>query len=135
MTEPKPKPEPGTLVPSPSGHGMLRYGSKPGMNGGGGKPKDEIRRMLREWAFSKFDETPELLQKWGKLETGDKLRALDMALRYGVGTQVEAVTPEDVAATAQRMLAVLVDELTARGWPAADVQALAAKCARAALAD
>ena len=52
--------------------------------------------------------------------------------RPPLGTQTETVTPEDVAATAQRMLAVLVDDLTARGWPLPDVQALATKMANAA---
>ena len=129
------RPPLGSLVPAKNG-GQIRYGNAKGVyTGGPGRPKDQVRRMLRDWAYERFDDTPELAAKWADLKPDEKIRALDMALKYGVGTQTETVTPEDVAATAQRMLAVLVDDLTARGWPLPDVQALATKMANAAKGD
>ena len=75
------------------------------------------------------------LQSRIEATTDHQLKASEQALKYGLGTQTETVTPEDVAQTAQRMLAVLVDELVSRGWPLPDVQALAAKMASAAKGD
>src|SRR5574340_1143515 len=75
----------GSLVKPPHGHGMIRYGSRPGQNSNNrGRPKDEIRGMLRDWLWERFDETPELVQRWGTLDPEAKIRAMDMALEYGV---------------------------------------------------
>jgi len=121
-------------IPTKTG-GRLRYGSLPGQNAGAGRPKDKIRKMLRDWVWEKWSETPELALRFAELEPDEKLRALDMALRYGVGTQTETVSADEMRDQAKRMLDVLVDELVTRGWSLADVQALATKMAVAASND
>src|SRR6185437_9022142 len=62
-----------------------------------------------------------------------QLRANEQALKYGLGTVTETVSIEDMQAQAQQMLDVMVNELTAKGWSVADVQALAMKMADGAL--
>jgi len=64
-----------------------------------------------------------------------RLKASEQALKYGLGVQTEAVSPEEIQAQAKRMLDVLVDDLVTRGWSLADVQALATKMAVAASND
>lgn len=96
---------------------------------GPGRPREHIRATLRQH----LDETmlTAVLEEWRAGKT-TALQVAEFLGRYGLGTQTETVTPEDVAQTAQRMLAVLVDELVSRGWPLPDVQALATKMANAA---
>jgi len=76
--------------------------------------------MLRGFAWEKF---PDLMAKWDKLTEDQQAKVLEIALRYGLGTQTEAVAPEDIRAEANRMLAelcrILMDE---EHWPTAKVQ-------------
>ena len=127
MTE-SDKPTGVRLVPQPHG-GAIRTGGNPGNAGGLGRPREHIRATLRQH----LDETmlTAVLEEWRAGKT-TALQVAEFLGRYGLGTQTETVTPEDVAQTAQRMLAVLVDELVSRGWPLPDVQALATKMANAA---
>jgi len=66
---------------------------------------------------------------WARVEDAvqasvdQRLKAIEQMLRYGLGTQTEAVAPEDIKAEANRMLAelcrILMDE---EHWPTAKVQ-------------
>lgn len=128
--KPVEKPEPGSLVPGRNG-GLIRVGSKPGMNrGGSGRPRDELRAMLRDFAWEKF---PTLYAKWKDMDVDQRARVVELGLRYGLGTQTEAVTPDDMKDAATRIVnevvTILLDE---EHWPLAKVQAVAARITRAA---
>lgn len=79
----------GSLSVQPHG-GALRHGAKPGTNrGGSGRPKDEIRAMLR----GKLDAVVASLAKRhaaGELSSADELRYADFLAKYGIGTQQES---------------------------------------------
>jgi len=63
------------------------------------------------------------LQAMVQASVDQRLKAIEQMLRYGLGTQTEAVAPEDIKAEANRMLAelcrILMDE---EHWPTAKVQ-------------
>jgi len=107
------------LVPQKHG-GAIYQGAPAHPVAGPGRPRDELRRMLRGFAWEKF---PDLMAKWDKLTEDQQAKVLEIALRYGLGTQTEAVAPEDIKAEANRMLAelcrILMDE---EHWPTAKVQ-------------
>lgn len=119
----------GELVPQPHG-GALRRGSLPGNTPGTGRPRNELRDMLRNFAWEKW---PDMLARWGDLTDDQQMRALDTALKYGLGTQTEAVTPEDLKDAAKRIVqeivTILLDE---EHWPREKVQGVIARITRAA---
>ena len=119
------------LIPQPHGGALLSGGRKGGPPGPG-RPRESIRATLRQHLDMTMIEA--VLADWraGKLTS---LATADFFAHYGLGTQVEAVTQDDVRDQVRRLLAVLVDELTARGWTVAEVRALVAKCASAADGD
>jgi len=63
-----------------------------------------------------------VLEEW-RAEKITALQVADLFGKYGLGTQTEAVAPEDIKAEANRMLAelcrILMDE---EHWPTAKVQ-------------
>lgn len=109
----------GALIPQPHG-GALRNG---GPNvGGSGRPKNELREMLRDFAWEKL---PGFRAQWDALTPDQQVRALDLALKYGVGTQSEQViSDDDIKAWEGHVARYLHDSLTARGWTREDVGAL-----------
>lgn len=80
--------KPGGLVPQPHG-GALRHGSLPGTNSGGpGRPPSEIRKRLR----GTFEERAAVIEEILASEeatNADKLRAVDLLLKYGLGAMKE----------------------------------------------
>lgn len=116
---------PGSLVPAKNG-GRLRYGSTPGNTPGTGRPRDETRRRLLQIAggdgidFLADLMKGELRVKWvgmcphchkesvpdeKQLEKLDemvgtsvdhRIRANEQALKYGLGTQTEVMSPDRV---------------------------------------
>ena len=109
------------LVPQPHG-GALKAGGTPGNVGGTGRPKAELRATLRDFASEKL---PDFRAKWDALTPDQQVRALDLALKYGVGTQSETVlSDDDIRAWEGHVARYLYDTLTAHGWTREDVGAL-----------
>jgi hypothetical protein len=82
-----PVPTPGALVAQPHG-GALRYGSEPGGSPGPGRPPSVVREaMLNSFA----DRLPvlEAIADDPKQRTSDRLKALELLARYGLGATVE----------------------------------------------
>lgn len=101
---------PPVLVPQPHG-GALLSGGQRGQTPGPGRPKEHIRATMRQ----KLDE--EMIQATLEEWRAGKTTALDVAeffARYGLGTQSETITRDDVQAEWTRGLvrlkSVVVDE-------------------------
>ena len=99
--------------------GALKLGGNPGNAGGTGRPPNEVRRALRAVLETRgLDVVQEIINN-PAVDPGDRLRAVELAARYGLGTsdQVssdvtvrEAVTPAEVdaaAAAARRKLGLV----------------------------
>ncbi len=105
--------EPGTLVPSPLGHGMLRHGAKPGTNrGGSGRPADKIRKLALQKSPRAIHELYRILTAEGSADA-DKIKAAKALLETGVPKQSETITPTspEVKALVRRALVVIDEEL------------------------
>lgn len=120
------------MIPQPGNRGALRRGGKRGNKGGGPMPS-EIRRLLRERALEKL---PAYWQGFNDLTPDQQQKALDMALKYGVGIQVEQVTKAEIESQAKAMLSVFVDWAREK-WniPTEQIQECAAAMARAVTED
>lgn len=88
----------GALVPQPNG-GALRNG---GTNAGGtGRPSSELRRRLKEAGADRIKVLEEIADS-KEVKESDRIKAIDMMLKYGLGKQVprDAVVEFLKAATA-----------------------------------
>lgn len=104
------------LVPQPHG-GALRRGN-PG-NKGGGRPPSELRRRLREAGADRLSVLEEIAD--GGEKESDRLKAVDMMLRYGLGKQVPRDAVLAFLKDAADLVASEVDDPDARkrikdGW-------------------
>ena len=110
--------EPGALVVPSHGNGKLRHGSRRGTNRGGtGRPPSTIRDRLR----GSFDErvaTLEDIADSNEESTADRIRAIDLLAKYGLGTLKE-ISTEDVAGRLRETV-----ELIRRRLPEAEAEAL-----------
>jgi len=148
---PKEPPEAGKPPLIPQEHGGALYaGGVPANRGGPGRQRDEIRERL---ARVVDDQGVEFIHQvmsgevsvtirgkcakcgaYNDGPTSDELRAIaastdhrlqafDKAAKYGLGTQSEVVTPAEIKAEAERLLAelcrILMDE---EHWPSEKVQ-------------
>ena len=81
-------PKVGELVPQKHG-GAIRKGAKPGTNRGGtGRPPSLIRQRLR----GSFDDRIRVLEEIADdptVSASDRMRAIDLLAKYGLGTQAE----------------------------------------------
>ena len=93
------------LVPQPHG-GALRVGN-PGNVGGAGRPPSEIREKLRG-SFAQRIGIIEELADDKAVSPSDRLKALDMLGKYGLGKQVDA---DDVRGRLRSTLDLLEREL------------------------
>lgn len=78
------------LIPRPNGKGALLAGGVPGNRGGTGRPPSVIRERLR----GSFDERVKILEQIAddpKATAADRIKAVDMLAKYGLGTQQEVV--------------------------------------------
>ncbi len=85
----KPKPE---LLPQPHG-GALRGGGKPGNRGGTGRPPSVIRERCR----GSFEDRIVVLEEIAdnpKASASDRIRALDLLGKYGLGIQQQHSGPD-----------------------------------------
>ncbi len=82
------KPAVGELVPQAHG-GAISYGNRPGQTPGGiGRPRSELRARLR----GSFEERVHILEELAAdpdCSPSDRIKALELMLRYGLGTQSE----------------------------------------------
>jgi hypothetical protein len=99
------KPENGSLVPSPTGRGMLRHGSKKGNTPGPGRPPSAIREALR----ASFDKRITILEEIadGGEQDSDRLKAVDILAKYGLGKDVSV---EDVKSRLAQTLDIIDEE-------------------------
>ena len=65
--------------------GRLRNGSRPGNKGGTGRPPSEIRKKLRG-SFEERIKVIEAIADDAKASTAERLKALDLMAKYGLGT-------------------------------------------------
>ena len=117
-----------TLIPQAHGGALLPGGQK-GQTPGPGRPRESIRVTMREHLVTLI---PRVLKDIEKHKI-TALQAAELFARYGLGTQTEAVTPEDMKDAATRIVnevvTILLDE---EHWPLEKVQAVAARITRAA---
>lgn len=102
-----PPPPPGSLVPPAHGNGLLRRGSLPGNTPGTGRPPSAIRERLR----GSFDERVKVLEEIADkadASAADRLKAIDLMGKYGLGKQVDA---DDVRGRLRTTLDLLEREL------------------------
>lgn len=92
------------LVPQPHG-GALRRGGKPGNLGG--RPANAIRRRLRGSFAQRLDTLKDIADNG---ETGEKLKALDLMAKYGLGT-VKELTVDDVRERVAKTVEVIREHL------------------------
>ena len=97
---------PGTLVKPSHGRGMIRRGSRPGeVVPGIGRPPSAIRERLR----GSFDERVAVLEDIADSNaesTADRIRAIDLLAKYGLGTLKE-ISTEDVAGRLRETIAII----------------------------
>ena len=109
---------PGTLVKPSHGRGMIRRGSRPGaVVPGIGRPPSAIRERLR----GSFDERVAVLEDIADSNaesTADRIRAIDLLAKYGLGTLKE-ISTEDVAGRLRDTIAII-----RRRLPEAEADAL-----------
>ena len=99
----------GELVPQPHG-GALRNGSTPGTNAGGtGRPPSAIREKLRG-SFSNRIATLERIADDDGQTTADRIRALDLLAKYGLGTTRE-LTVETVRGRLEETIRAIEETL------------------------
>lgn len=77
----------GALVPQPHG-GALRHGSLPGNPPGPGAPPSELRARLRGSLEQRVRVVEEIADR-ADASDADRLRAIDLLARYGLGTTRE----------------------------------------------
>jgi hypothetical protein len=83
----------------PNSRKNLKVGN-PGNKGGPGAPSSELRKRCREAFSVGIDYATELLQNSERGSDTDKLRALDIAGKYGLGEATTLVRKELVEAVA-----------------------------------
>lgn len=96
------------LVPQPHG-GALLAGGKVGNPGGTGRPPSEIRKRLR----GSFEERIKILEEIADAKeqsSTDRLRAVDLLAKYGLGTTKE-LTVEHVRDRLQQTIAAITETL------------------------
>jgi hypothetical protein len=87
-------PEAGELVRPQHGRGRIRYGSRPGTHGGGtGRPTSELRQRCRG-SFGDRIRIAEQIADGPRFRPADRLRAIDLLGRYGLGPTTEVSVDE-----------------------------------------
>ena len=102
--------EPGALLVPSHGNGKLRHGSRRGTNRGGtGRPPSAIRERL-QGSFDERIETLEAIADSPAESAADRIRAIDLLARYGLGTTKE-ITVEHVRDKLSQTVATIRAEL------------------------
>lgn len=81
-----------TKIKQPHG-GALNSGGKPGNKGGPGRPPSALRAKLREAAWRRIDVLRQIADD-PKATQNDRMKAVDLMLKYGVGTTVTETDTE-----------------------------------------
>lgn len=117
MTEPKSPPKTPPLASPEHGNGLLYRGGLPGNRGGTGRPPSAIREAMRAGLEAAL---PYLLQVVNGEIEGDRLRAIDLLARYGLGRHdaTEHTLPVLPAAERDRRLRMYVAQLRQAELPA-----------------
>lgn len=91
-------PEPGELVQPKHGRGLIRHGSTPETAvAGPGRPSSVIRQKLRgsfEQRIKTLEEIADAASD-DKVSTADRLKAIDLMGKYGVGA-VKAMSEDEI---------------------------------------
>lgn len=89
---PDKSPKGGELVPQPHG-GAIRHGSTEGNTPGTGRPPSAIREQLRG-SFSDRIKILEAIADDPEVSPSDRVKAIDMLAKYGLGTRQEVTGPD-----------------------------------------
>jgi hypothetical protein len=82
-------PKAGELVRPRHGRGRIRHGSRPGTHAGGtGRPPSELRQRCRG-SFGERIRIAEQIADGSRFRPADRLRAIDLLGRYGLGPVAE----------------------------------------------
>jgi hypothetical protein len=73
------------LIPQPNGKGALLAGGKPGNKGGTGRPPSAIRAQMRGSLAERIS-IAEAIADDKDAKASDRLHALDLLAKYGLGT-------------------------------------------------
>ena len=89
-----PTPAAGELVRPNHGRGRIRHGSRPGTHAGGtGRPPSELRQRCRG-SFGDRISIAEQIADGRHFRPADRLRAIDLLGRYGLGSVTEVSVDE-----------------------------------------
>lgn len=103
------------LVPQSHG-GALLSGGQPGNKGGPGRPPSKVRALAREEFFEAIPELAKIARGGGKRgkkeETADRLRAIDILGKYGLG-QARGLDEEQFEGIVLQMASVVQARLNA----------------------
>ena len=94
----------GELVPQPHG-GAIRRGGKPGHRPGPGRPPSEIRERVRGSFAERVAILESIIDDPSALNS-DRIRALDLLGKYGIGA-VQELSTDDVRHRLERTLEVI----------------------------
>jgi hypothetical protein len=95
MKSPEKTPAPGELVPQPHG-GALKHGSTEGGPPGPGRPPSAIREQLRGSLVERI-KILEAIADDPDSSASDRIKAIDMLAKYGLGTRQEVTGPDGEA--------------------------------------
>jgi hypothetical protein len=84
--EKQPKKKDAQLVTPSHGRGKIYHGGVPGHRGGTGRPPSELRDQMRSILEGNLGIIEKILQD-PEVKAGDKIRALEVLSRFGIGTQ------------------------------------------------
>jgi hypothetical protein len=98
------------LVARPATGGALKQG---GRHANSGPLRSELRAEMRGsvkkwWVIVNRD--------FNKYDDGDKLKAVDLAARYGLGVQTQALTPAAIDEQIGALGSVIMESLAAHGF-------------------
>lgn len=98
----------GSLIPSPLGHGMIKYGNPKGSPPGPGTPKSVIRMRMRQHLDEQV--LADILADYqaGKCKS---IEVGEFLARYGLGTQTETLDAEKVNAITAALVETFAESL------------------------
>lgn len=100
----------GVLVARANGQGALQQG---GSHANSGPLRSELRAEMRgsikEW-------WPKIREGFDQFDDGDKLKAVDLAGKYGLGLQTQQLTPAAIEEQVQALGTVIMEKLKDAGY-------------------
>lgn len=98
------------LVTRPATGGALKQG---GRHANSGPLRSELRSDMREAIKSWW---PKIVKNFPRFDDGDQLKAVDLAAKYGLGLQTQALTPAAIEEQVAALGAVIMEQLQQQGF-------------------